>query len=186
MKSEMAGKTRHEGKNFFCRCGRSQQSVQAVMRAVRTFWAGSRPSQLEKGTCPRFGSCHFRIFIRLCRRLRHKVNTEGAFRLRFTQLQRLALASNDENRRHAVQYSRFHKHPDFNSCKSLDCIRPSEQVTQRPVPAGLCFEGCAELRVPARTPQKHNHHLCNSKSQRSAKISFHQCEAKTNAGPYSR
>src|SRR5580698_10607293 len=50
----------------------------------------------------------------------------------------------------------------------------------------LGFEGRAELRLSARTPQKYNHHLCNSKSQRSAKILFHQREAKIDTGRNSR
>jgi hypothetical protein len=85
MKSEMAGKTRHVGKNFFCRCGRSQQSVQAVMHAVCTFWTGNRPSQLEKGTCPTFGKSDDEnpdINRQIPRasgfRDKGKVNTEGA------------------------------------------------------------------------------------------------------------
>ncbi len=64
--------------------------------------------------------------------------------------------------------------------------QPSKHITQRPALAGLCFEGCAKLRLSARAPQKHNHHLCDSKSQGSAKIFFHQRETKINAGRYSR
>lgn len=64
--------------------------------------------------------------------------------------------------------------------------KPGKHVTQRPALVRLCFEGRAKLRLSPRTPQKHNHHLCNSKSQSSAKVFFHQRETKINAGRYSR
>lgn len=50
----------------------------------------------------------------------------------------------------------------------------------------LSFEGCAELGLSTWTAQKHDHHLRYSKRQKSAKVLFHQREAKIDAGRYSR